>query len=104
MAFEFSVPHDLDPPDARHRVRALGDYLSNKYGLSIVWTSEDEATVSGRYLVVSISGTIDLRPGAVRFTGKDPGMLWRGKAKEYLTRKLQRYLDRSTPLDELPRR
>ena len=103
MAFELTVPHGLEPPDARARLRALGDYLSNKYGLTVAWTGEDTASVSGKYLVVTISGTIELKPDAVRFSGKDPGMLWRGKAKEYLERKLGRYLDAGTPLDTLPR-
>ena len=46
------------PSDARARLHALADYLGNKYGLTIVWTGEDTATVSGSYLVVTISGTI----------------------------------------------
>ena len=104
MAFDLSVPHRLPSDDARERLRALGDYLGNKYGLSITWTSDDRATVSGSYLVVTIAGTMELGPAEVRFSGKDPGMLWRGKAKDYLTRKLQRYLDPATPVDELPRR
>ena len=104
MAFELNAPHALDPSEARARLHALGDYLGNKYGLTIAWTGEDTATVSGSYLVVSISGTIELRPKEVGFSGKDPGMLWRGKAKDYLTRKLKQYLDPATPVDKLPRR
>lgn len=104
MAFELSAPHDLDPSDARARLRALGEYLGNKYGLTIAWTAEDTASVSGSYLVVTISGTIELRATEVRFSGKDPGMLWRGKAKDYLTRKLKQYLDPGTPVENLPRR
>lgn len=104
MPFELSEPHGLTLPDARARLHALGDYLSNKYGLTVTWTGEDEASVSGTYLVVTISGSLRLTPTAVTFTGKDPGMLWRGKAKGYLLGKLERYLNPSTPLDALPRR
>jgi hypothetical protein len=104
MAFELSVPHRLEVSDARARLRALADYLSNKYGLTIDWTGEDEARVSGSYLVVAISGHLRLAPASVTFTGKDPGMLWRGKAKEYLVRKLEKYLDPSVALGDLPRR
>lgn len=104
MAFELSSPHRLDMSDARARLRALGDYLGNKYGLAITWTSEDEASISGSYLVVTISGNLRLTPNAVTFSGKDPGMLWRGKAKEYLLRKLEKYLNPTTAVDALPRR
>jgi Putative polyhydroxyalkanoic acid system protein (PHA_gran_rgn) len=104
MAFELTVPHGLDLPDARARLHALGEYLGNKYGLSIQWTGDDEASVSGSYLVVSISGKLLLAPRSVTFTGKDPGMLWRGKAKDYLVRKLEKYMDPKVALDALPRR
>ena len=104
MAFELSVPHNLDVGDARARLHALGDYLGNKYGLAITWISDDEATVSGSYLVVTISGNLRLTPTTVTFSGKDPGMLWRGKAKDYLLGKLAKYLNPSTPVDALPRR
>lgn len=104
MSFELSAAHGLALPDARARLHALGDYLTNKYGLTVTWTGENEASVSGSYLVVSIAGSLCLTPTGVTFTGKDPGMLWRGKAKSYLTGKLDRYLDASRPLDALPRR
>ena len=80
MAFELSSPHRLDMADARARLKAMGDYLSAKYGLAITWTGEDEASISGSYLVVQIAGNLRLTPTSVSFTGKDPGMLWRGKA------------------------
>lgn len=104
MAFELDYPHPLSAADARARLGALGDYLANKYGLTVTWIGETEAKISGRYLVVTIDGTLQLLPGRVRFTGKDPGLLWRGKAKDYLGGKLARYLDGSASLDALPRR
>src|SRR3974377_1066083 len=104
MSFDLSGPHGLALPDARARLHALSDYLSNKYGLTITWTGEDEASVSGSYLVVTISGSLRLTPTAVTFSGKDPGILWRGQAKTYLLGKLDRYLNPSTAVDALPRR
>ncbi len=94
--------HQLDAESARARVSALADYLHNKYGLNVSW-SGDTASITGKYLVVSIEGTVHLAPGVVTFEGSDPGMLWRGKAKEYLGQKLARYLDPATPIDKLPR-
>ena len=104
MAFELTAPHRLELADARARLHALGDYLANKYGLTVTWTGDDEASVSGSYLVVTISGSLRVTPSAVTFSGKDPGMLWRGKAKDYLLGKLDKYLNPSTPVDALPRR
>jgi hypothetical protein len=97
-------PHKLPDEEARERVKALGDYLQNKHGIGVTWGDADHARVSGRYLVVSIEGSVALSPGLVVFQGKDPGFLWRGKAKDYLQAKLRKYLDPSVALDTLPRR
>jgi len=104
MAFSIDYDHSLSIEDARARIHALGEYLSNKHGIGVTWTGDDQAKISGKYLVVTIEGTVNVEAKSVRFEGKDPGMLWRGKAKDYLTNKLQKYLDASTPIDSLPRR
>ena len=95
--------HSLPIEDARARIHALGEYLSNKHGINVSWTGDDTAKISGKYLVVSIEGTVSVHANTVAFEGKDPGMLWRGKAKEYLAHKLEKYLNPATPLDSLPR-
>jgi len=95
----FPMPKD----DAKARLQALGEYLHNKHGLSVSW-SGDSASVSGRYMVVSIEGTMTVSEGVVRFSGKDPGFLFRGQARDYLLHKLGKYLDPATPLDQLKRR
>lgn len=97
-------PHKLDDADARARIGALGEYLTNKHGIGVTWSDDTHARVAGRYLVVSIEGTVTVTPGTVVFEGKDPGLLWRGKAKDYLTAKLRKYLDPSVSLESLPRR
>lgn len=95
-------PHTLADDDARARVQALGDYIRTRHGIDCTW-SGDQATFRGKYLIVRIEGTLTLSPGLVVFEGKDPGMLWRSKAKDYLARKLGKYLDPKTPLEQLPR-
>lgn len=94
--------HSLSDSDARARIHALGEYLQNKYGLSVTWDG-DRATVRGRYMVVAIEGSVTVSPGVVVFRSKDPGMLWRSKAKSYLAGKLDQYLDPGTPVEALPR-
>ena len=103
MSLRIDYAHNFTPEDARARIKALGEYLSSKHGIGVTWTNDDQAKVAGKYMIVSIEGTVTLEPKVGRFDGKDPGMLWRGKAKEYLTDKLKKYLDPATPVDALPR-
>lgn len=95
--------HSFSDDDARERMKALGDYFANKHGMTVSWSGPDKATITGRYMVVTVEGSVILAPGKVRFEGKDPGMLWRGKAKDYLGAKLDKYLNPSTPPADLPR-
>ncbi|HEU4534050.1 MAG TPA: polyhydroxyalkanoic acid system family protein [Polyangiaceae bacterium] len=93
----------LSREDAKARLEALGEYFQNKHGLAVTWQG-DSAAVRGKYLVVTIDGTLRFEGDKVVFEGQDPGMLWRGKAKEYLAAKLEKYLEPSRPLADLPRR
>ncbi len=104
MAIEIDYPHSLPIDDVRARMHALGDYLQNKHGLEVRWEGDDRATIRGKYLVVAIDGSVEIDDKHVAFRGKDPGMLWRGKAKDYLTGKLQKYLDPSKSAADLPTR
>ena len=102
MRIDYS--HRLTQDDARERLKALGDYLQNHHGIAVSWSDADHAKVTGRYLVVAIEGTVSLENGLVVFEGKDPGFLWRAKAKDYLMGKLKKYLDPALSLADLPRR
>jgi hypothetical protein len=94
--------HSFTPEEAKKRLEALGDYLRNKHGLQVTW-SGDRASFSGRFLVVTIKGTLSLQPNKAVFEGEDPGFLWRGKAKDYIESKLRIYLDSARKLEELKR-
>jgi len=98
---KFDYPHSLVKEDARVRLARLGDYLHNRHGIQVVW-SGDKGSVRGKYLVVAIEAELVLGEGVVHVTGKDPGVLWRKRAIEYLKRKLGTYLDPGCPLSELP--
>ena len=98
---EIDYRHDLPDADVKARLEALGDYLHNRHGIQVVW-SGDTGSFRGKYLVVSIEGELVLGEGVVHVTGKDPGMLWRRRAVEYLKRKLSTYLDPGCPLQDLP--
>lgn len=99
---KIDFPIDIPPDEAKRRLEALGEYLWNKHKIGVRWNG-DQAAIKGRYLVVNIEGTVAVRDGMVSFDGKDPGMLWRTKAKEYLAHKLGTYLDPATPYESLPK-
>lgn len=102
MKVEFPVSMPAD--DARARLVALGEYLSNRHGISVSWDG-DTARFSGRYKrLVKIDGNMTLAADQITFEGADPGFALRGQATGYIKRKLGEYLDASTPLDSLPRR
>jgi len=101
---EIDYRHDLPEADAKARLQALGEYLTNRHGIAVVWVDPTRATFNGKYLVVKIEGEMTMAAGIVRFRGKDPGFLWRKKASDYIAEKLEMYLDPKTPLDQLPRR
>lgn len=103
MGMRIEVAHKLTQAEAKQRMEALGDYLQNKHGINVAWNG-DKATANGRYLVVHIEGSMTVTDKYVDFDGKDPGFLWRGKAKTYLQGKLETYLNPATPVEKLPRR
>ncbi len=94
---------NMSMADAKERLTAMGEYFSNKHGINVTWTG-DIASVKGKYLVVTIDGGLRFQEGKVVFEGKDPGMLWRGKAREYIQGKIKKYLDAGTAVADLPRR
>ena len=98
----FDYKHDFSVEDARARLQVLGEYLKNRHGIVVTWNG-DKASVRGKYMVVSIEAEMTLAPGVVHVSARDPGMLWRAKAKSYLQDKLATYLDPNTPVDALPR-
>jgi hypothetical protein len=100
---DFDYSHSLSREEARTRLQALGEYLTNRHGLQVTWNG-DRGSFRGKYLVVSIEGDLTIEDKQVKFRGKDPGFLWRKKAIAYMKGKLEKYLDSSTPVASLPRR
>src|SRR4051794_2785586 len=100
---EIEQPHSFAPGEARERVRALGDYLSNKHGFKVEWLSEDRLRVSGKYTIVSVEVDVLVEEQRVLLTGKDPGMMLRAAAKKYVGGKLAHYLDPKKKVAKLSR-
>ncbi len=104
MSMTIDFKHSLSVDDAKARVAALGEYLTNRHGIGVTWDGADKAVVNGKYMVVTIRGQVTFADGMVHFEGEDPGFLWRGKAKSYLTEKLEKYMNPGTSLEQLPRK
>ncbi len=100
---ELEHPHSFAHEEACERVRALGDYLSNKHGIKVEWSGADRARISGKYTVVSIDVSLNVERGRVHLQGADPGFLLRAPAKKYIAGKLEQYLDARKSVAELPR-
>jgi len=90
---EIEQSHSFGIEEARSRVRALGEYLARKHGMTVEWLDADRARIRGKYAVVSIDAEARIDAGRVSVLGKDPGLLWRVPAKKYVTAKLASYLD-----------
>jgi len=97
---KFEVPSSLSIEDAKKRVEALLAYWHRKYGVKSSWTGE-KAVMSGRAMGVSIDGKLEVLATKVSGEAADPGMLLRGQATKYLTRKFGEYLDPKKTLEQL---
>ena len=99
---EIDFKYALSDPDARARLELLGQYLQNKHGIKVSWVDEARAKFVGKYLVVKIDGELTIKNGLAQFRGEDPGFLWRGRAKDYIASKLEKYLDPTATPADLP--
>jgi hypothetical protein len=99
---EIDFQYALSDVEARARLELLGTYLVNRHGIKVTWLDENRARFSGKYLVVRIDGELTLNSGKGQFKGEDPGFLWRGRAKDYIEKKLEKYLDPKADPAQLP--
>jgi hypothetical protein len=100
---KFEVPSSLPVDEAKKRVEALLGYWGKKYGVKSSWTGS-KATMAGKAVGVTIDGSLEVLAGKISGEASDPGMLLRGQAQKYLTRKFGEYLDATRSLEELQRR
>jgi hypothetical protein len=89
---KLEVPHALAKDEARKRMEALLRYWTEKYGVQTTW-SGDTATVSGKFVGMSLHANLVVDNAKVGGEASDPGLLFREKARKYLTRKFEDYLD-----------
>ncbi|MEW6435497.1 MAG: polyhydroxyalkanoic acid system family protein [Myxococcota bacterium] len=97
---KFEVPNSLPIEDAKKRVEALLGYWGRKYGVKSEW-SGGKATMKGKAMGVSIDGNLEVLGSKISGEASDPGMLLRGQAQKYLTRKFAEYLDPKKSLEDI---
>jgi hypothetical protein len=100
---EIEHKHPFTHDEARERLKALADYLTNRHGMNIQWTDADRFHLTGKYTVVNLDVSVQVGPNKINVTGPDPGLLLRGAAKAYIARKVSEYLSPDAPLDTLRR-
>jgi hypothetical protein len=83
--------HNLGTTEAKNRVDKFGDFLA-KEGITLKWTSENTASVTGKYSVVNIEAEVLVSDTNVLIQGKDPGFLFRKAAEKFLKDKMMEYL------------
>jgi hypothetical protein len=99
---KFEVPNTLPVEEAKKRVEALLAYWARKYGVTSSWTGA-AATMAGKAVGVTIDGALEVQASRVAGEAADPGLLLRGQAQKYLTRKFAQYLDPARRLEDLLR-
>jgi hypothetical protein len=97
---KFEVPSSLSVDDAKQRVEALLAYWKRKYNVASSWDGLS-ATMQGKAVGVSIDGALTVLADKISGEAKDPGMLLRGQAQKYLTRKFAQYLDSAKTLEQI---
>ena len=97
---KFEVPNSSPVEDAKKRVEALLAYWARKYGVTSAWSGA-AATMKGKAVGVTIDGKLAVEAKRIAGEASDPGMLLRGQAQKYLTRKFAEYLDPTKSLEQL---
>lgn len=99
---KFEVPSTLPIEDSKKRVEALLSYWNRKYGITSSWNGL-KAQMKGKAVGVTIDGNLEVLANKIAGEASDPGMLLRGQAQKYLTRKFGEYLDARRSLEDITR-
>ncbi len=88
---KLAEPHLFSRSEARARVQQLLDYWSSEFGVQRSWQG-DTARIRGTVMGVPFDGNVVVGDHDVLASTSDPGLLLRGKAVDYVQRKLKKYL------------
>ncbi|MBS1148598.1 MAG: hypothetical protein H6Q89_296 [Myxococcaceae bacterium] len=85
------VGHKFSTAEAHVRVQMLLDYWKSRFGVSQRWNGE-RVWVSGSIVGVDFDAILEVSDGQVQCESTDPGGMWRNFARDYVSRKLHKYL------------
>lgn len=89
IQLDFNSPLSKDEITAR--MRLFGGYLG-RHGIQVVWIG-DIGYVNGKFMTVDVKGKVYIRQNGVTLEARDPGFLWREKAKSFLIGEIGKCLD-----------
>jgi hypothetical protein len=85
------IGHKFTTAEAHMRVQQLLDYWKARFGVTQTWSGERVA-VSGSIVGVDFHAILEVSDGQVQCESTDPGGMWRGFARDYVAKKLRKYL------------
>lgn len=85
------VGHEFSIQTAHERLQMLLDYWSKAFGVKSLWDGQ-KAWISGRVMGVTVRAWLEIRDGGIGGEAVDPGPLFRGIARDYVTKKLRKYM------------
>ena len=88
---ELRKSHAFTFSEARERVQLMLDYWKTRYGVHVYWAGT-RAHVSGRLFGIDVDAVLEVNGKEVSGEFQDPGPLFRRPARDYIQKKLQKYL------------
>lgn len=85
------VGHKFSTAEAHVRVQQLLDYWKSRFGVTQKWSGE-RVWVSGSIVGVDFHAILEVSDGQVQCESTDPGGMWRSFARDYVSKKLHKYL------------
>jgi Putative polyhydroxyalkanoic acid system protein (PHA_gran_rgn) len=86
-----SVTHAFERSEARRRIEYLLEYWQKRFSVHNVWQG-DRVYLSGRIYGMDIRAYFDVEAAQVSAKAEDPGFFMRGTTREYVEKKLKKYL------------
>jgi hypothetical protein len=90
-ALRMSVGHLFDRAEARERIGYLLQYWADRFGVRSEWHG-DRVFLSGRLWGLDIRAVFTIQDHLVLAHAADPGTVVASRARDYVSRKLRKYL------------
>lgn len=91
FCLQFDEPHGFTTAEARERIQLMFKYWSERFGVTSAWEG-NRGNFSGRMFGLHFEGWMVVDGQRVSGMTSDPGFLLRGPARDYIDRKLKKYL------------